>query len=200
MDNSTKQTWSTIKFPKEFVCEIGSYSKENGWNSSSEFLIAAAKYVLKYQIDLHGESSPFTQTTASQMFEYLKSVSEALKTIPERIKMAEEINQLKIDLIQTRNDLERVKKSQTAWKKEAETQKGQKNAALEEQEKLKKDVSILTEKTEFFETKFQKITDQIRNCFKELENEKSRWRGQSKKLRMAIATLEWILSETDHPP
>lgn len=200
MDNSTKQTWSTIKFPKEFVCEIGSYSKENGWNSSSEFLIAAKKYVLKYQIDLHGESSPFTQTIASQMFEYLKSVSEALKTIPERIKMAEEINQLKIDLIQTRNDLERVKKSLAAWKTEALTQKGQKKAALENQEKLRKDVSTITEKAQILESLLNNISGNVKNSLQELETEKSWWRRQSKKLRMAVATLEWILSEADHPP
>ena len=172
MDNSTKQTWSTIKFPKEFVCEIGSYSKENGWNSSSEFLIAAKKYVLKYQIDLHGESSPFTQTIASQMFEYLKSVSEALKTIPERIKMAEEINQLKIDLIQTRNDLERVKKSQTAWKKEADTQKGQKDAALAGQEKQRQDIYILKEKVQALETFLHNISCSVKDSIQEIKEEK----------------------------
>ena len=114
--------------------------------------------------------------------------------------MAEEINQLKIVLIQTRNELEIVKKSQAAWKKEADTQKGQKDAALAGQEKQRQDIYILKEKVQALETFLHNISCSVKDSIQEIKEEKSWWRRQSKKLRMAIATLEWILSEADHPP
>ena len=85
-------TWSTIKFPREFVAEMAGYSKDSDWRSSSEFIMAAARYVQKYQIDLHGEDSFFHQTVATQLIYSLEKTSKALSEFPEKIELIRDGN------------------------------------------------------------------------------------------------------------
>ena len=201
MNKSKEKTnWSTIKFPREFVSDLATFSRANGWKSSSEYIMATVRYARKYQIDLHGEDSTFHQTTATQMLVIMKSVSESLKGIPERMQLTMENNQLKVELMVAQKDISQLKKAQVGWKQEADIQMGAKNEALEKIDNLQHDVSIQTERANHLDSKLHEITEKVKNCLLQIEDEKPIWRRQSKRLRKAIIILNWIISEVNPPP
>lgn len=195
-----KKQWSTIKFPHEFVSMTSQFAKENGWHSSSEFIIAATEYIRKYGINLHGELSPFIQTDISILVEKLHGTTEALKDIPGRLQLVQQYNTLRVELMTSRKDLARNKSSLSAWKKEAETQKSEKFQIQGELENKKEELAVEKNRVAVQEDKLKVIIQKVGQCLQKIESEKSFWGKYKKKLNIALATLKWILTEHEKPP
>ena len=191
----TNMTWSTIKFPREFVAEMASLSKDNGWRSSSEFIMAAARYVQKYQIDLHGEDSFFHQTVATQLIYSLEKTSKALSEFPEKIELIQRVNELELNLSASQDNLEQCNKAFAAWKKAALSLKAEKETSQVEMEKMKSEVSTLTEQAKKLDTLLQAIHQKVNQSLYEIENENSMFGKEGKRLGIALVTLRWIVSD-----
>ncbi len=200
MSGMTNITWSTIKFPREFVAETASYSKEKNWRSSSEFIVAAVRYIQKYNIDLHGEELFFNQTVATKLLASLEKTNNALNDFPAKIELVQRVNELKQDLSATQNNLEQCNTSSAAWKKAALSYKEEKNTALSKIEKMKGDASALEEQVKKLDMKLQAITQKVNQSLSEIEEENPMFGKEKKKLEIALATLKWILTEHEKPP
>ena len=195
-----KQQRSTIKFPQEFVKDTSLFAKENGWHSSSEFIIAAIEYIRKNGINLHGELSPFIQTDISFLVEKLRGTTEALKDIPERLLLIRQNNTLKMELMTSQKDLARNKSSLSAWKNEAETQKSEKFQIQGKFENKKEELAVEKNRVAVREDKLKAINQKVGQCLQEIENENSFMGKDKKKLDLALTTLKWILAQHEKPP
>ena len=188
-------TWSTIKFPREFVAEMAGYSKDSDWRSSSEFIMAAARYVQKYQIDLHGEETFFHQTVATRLLESLENTYEALNGFPEKIGLIQRVKELELNLSTSQDNLKQCNKAFASWKKAALSLKAEKETAQAEMEKVKSEVSTLTEQEKKLDTLLQAIHQKVNQSLYEIENENSMFGKEGKRLGIALETLRWIVSD-----
>lgn len=188
-------TWSTIKFPREFVAEMAGYSKDSDWRSSSEFIMAAARYVQKYQIDLHGEETFFHQTIATRLLESLENTYEVFNGFPDKIELIQRVKELELNLSTSQDNLAQCNKAFAAWKKAALSLKAEKETAQAEIEKMKSEVSTLTEQAKKLDTLLQAIRQKVNRSLYEIENENSIFGKEGKRLGIALETLRWIVSD-----
>ena len=222
---SSKTIWSTIKFPREFVADISAYSKENGWKSSCEFIMAAYAFIYKNELDLHGELPPESQTDIIYLTKAISAVANILQEFPDKADLIQQVNQLKVDLSSTQKDLDKALKANSSWKKAYDTLKEdnqkaladvkkqrqdalaviekQKQDALTEIDSQKQEVSRLTDMTNKQAEILQSITSKANETVQKIEDENSSWGRfgiDGKKLAVALETLRWIAEEVSQDP
>lgn len=200
---TSKTVWSTIKFPREFVAEISAYSKENGWKSSCEFIMAAIDFIHKFDLDLHGELPLDCQTDVVFLIDVMKIVVNKLNEFPDKANLIQQVNQLKADLSSTQKELDKSNKANSSWQKTNDSLKAEKQDALDELQRQKQEVSRLMAMTKTQDERLQSITLKVNDTLQQIEAENSSWGRfgvDRKKLAIALETLRWVTSETSNPP
>ena len=195
---TNKTIWSTIKFPQDFVADISAYSKENGWKSSCEFIMAAMDFIRKHDLDLHGELPPNCQTTVNLLANAMMLVVDMLNEFPEKTQLIQQVNQLKADLSSIQKDLEKSNKDNNSWKKAHDTLKQEKQFALDEIEKQKLEVARLMAMTKGQDERLRSISLRANETLQQINAENSSWGRfgvDGKKLAIALETLRWVASE-----
>ena len=214
MKKTSKTVWSTIKFPHDFVADISAYSKENGWKSSCEFIMAAVDFIHKFNLDLHGELPRSCQTDVVFLIDAMKIVVNKLNEFPDKANLIQQVNQLKADLSSTQKELDKSNKANSSWQKTNDSlKKEKKNAldemgrqeqvALDESERQKQEVSRLTALTKTQDERLQSITLKVNETLQQINAENSSWGlfgVDGKKLAIALETLRWVASETAKTP
>ena len=210
----SKTVWSTIKFPRDFVADISAYSKENGWKSSCEFIMAAYAFIYKNELDLHGELPPESQTDIIYLTKAISAVANILQEFPDKADLIQQVNQLKVDLSSTQKDLDKALKANSSWKKAYDTLKEvnqkaladvekQKQDALTEIDSQKQEVSKLTDMTNKQGEILRSISSKANETVQKIEDENSSWGRfgiDGKKLAFALETLRWIAEEVSQNP
>ena len=202
MKKTSKTVWSTIKFPHDFVANISAYSKENGWKSSCEFIMAAVDFIHKFNLDLHGELPKDCQTDVVFLIDAMKIVVNKLNEFPIKANLIQQVNQLKADLSSTQKELDKSNKANSSWQKTNDSLKAEKQDALDELEKQRQEVSRLMALTMTQDERFQSITVKVNETLQQINAENSSWGRfgvDGKKLAMALETLRWVASETSNP-
>ena len=202
MKKTSKTVWSTIKFPHDFVANISAYSKENGWKSSCEFIMAAVDFIHKFNLDLHGELPKDCQTDVVFLIDAMKIVVNKLNEFPNKANLIQQVNQLKAELSSTQKELDKSNKANSSWQKTNDSLKAEKQDALDELEKQRQEVSRLMALTMTQDERFQSITVKVNETLQQINAENSSWGRfgvDGKKLAMALETLRWVTSETSHP-
>jgi hypothetical protein len=203
MKKTSKTVWSTIKFPHDFVANISAYSKENGWKSSCEFIMAAVDFIHKFNLDLHGELPRSCQTDVVFLIDAMKIVVNKLNEFPDKANLIQQVNQLKADLSSTQKELDKSNKANSSWQKTNDSLKAEKQDALDELEKQRQEVSRLTAMTKTQDERLQSITLKVNDTLQQINAENSSWGRfgvDGKKLAIALETLRWVTSETSNPP
>ncbi len=203
MKKTSKTVWSTIKFPHDFVASISAYSKENGWKSSCEFIMAAVDFIHKFDLDLHGELPKDCQTDVVFLIDAMKIVVNKLNEFPDKANLIQQVNQLKADLLSTQKELDKSNKANSSLQKTNDSLETEKHDALDELEKQKLEVSRLRDMTKNNDEKLQSITLKVNDTLQQIEGENSflgRIGMDGKKLAIALETLRWVASETSKPP
>ena len=201
MKKTSKTVWSTIKFPHDFVANISAYSKENGWKSSCEFIMAAVDFIHKFNLDLHGELPKDCQTDVVFLIDAMRIVVNKLNEFPIKANLIQQVNQLKADLSSTQKELDKSNKANSSWQKTNDSLKAEKQDALDELEKQKLEVSRLTAMTKTQDERLQSITLKVNDTLQQINSENSSWGRfgvDGKKLAIALETLRWVASETSH--
>ena len=201
MKKTSKTVWSTIKFPHDFVADISAYSKENGWKSSCEFIMAAVDFIHKFNLDLHGELPKDCQTDVVFLIDAMKIVVNKLNEFPNKANLIQQVNQLKAELSSTQKELDKSNKANSSWQKTNDSLKAEKQDALDELEKQKLEVSRLTAMTKTQDERLQSITLKVNDTLQQINAENSSWGRfgvDGKKLAIALETLRWVASETSH--
>lgn len=202
MKKTSKTVWSTIKFPHDFVADISAYSKENGWKSSCEFIMAAVDFIHKFNLDLHGELPKDCQTDVVFLIDAMRIVVNKLNEFPNKANLIQQVNQLKADLSSTQKELDKSNKANSSWQKTNDSLKAEKQDALDELEKQRQEVSRLMALTKTQDERLQSITLKVNDTLQQINAENSSWGRfgvDGKKLAMALETLRWVASETSHP-
>ena len=202
MKKTSKTVWSTIKFPHDFVANISAYSKENGWKSSCEFIMAAVDFIHKFNLDLHGELPKDCQTDVVFLIDAMRIVVNKLNEFPNKANLIQQVNQLKAELSSTQKELDKSNKANSSWQKTNDSLKVEKQDALDELEKQRQEVSRLMALTKTQDERLQSITLKVNDTLQQINAENSSWGRfgvDGKKLAMALETLRWVASETSHP-
>lgn len=202
MKKTSKTVWSTIKFPHDFVANISAYSKENGWKSSCEFIMAAVDFIHKFNLDLHGELPRSCQTDVVFLIDAMRIVVNKLNEFPDKANLIQQVNQLKADLSSTQKELDKSNKANSSWQKTNDSLKAEKQDALDELEKQRQEVSRLMALTMTQDERLQSITLKVNDTLQQINAENSSWGRfgvDGKKLAMALETLRWVTSETSNP-
>ena len=202
MKKTSKTVWSTIKFPHDFVADISAYSKENGWKSSCEFIMAAVDFIHKFNLDLHGELPRSCQTDVVFLIDAMKIVVNKLNEFPIKANLIQQVNQLKADLSSTQKELDKSNKANSSWQKTNDSLKAEKRDALDELEKQRHEVSRLMALTLTQDERLQSITLKVNDTLQQINAENSSWGRfgvDGKKLAIALETLRWVASETSNP-
>ena len=202
MKKTSKTVWSTIKFPHDFVADISAYSKENGWKSSCEFIMAAVDFIHKFNLDLHGELPKDCQTDVVFLIDAMKIVVNKLNEFPNKVNLIQQVNQLKADLSSTQKELDKSNKANSSWQKTNDSLKAEKQDALDELEKQRQEVSRLMALTKTQDERLQSITLKVNDTLQQINAENSSWGRfgvDGKKLAIALETLRWVTSETSNP-
>ncbi len=202
MKKTSKTVWSTIKFPHDFVANISAYSKENGWKSSCEFIMAAVDFIHKFNLDVHGELPRSCQTDVVFLIDAMKIVVNKLNEFPDKANLIQQVNQLKADLSSTQKELDKSNKANSSWQKTNDSLKAEKQDALDELEKQRQEVSRLMALTMTQDERLQSITVKVNETLQQINAENSLWGRfgvDGKKLAIALETLRWVASETSNP-
>lgn len=202
MKKTSKTVWSTIKFPHDFVANISAYSKENGWKSSCEFIMAAVDFIHKFNLDLHGELPRSCQTDVVFLIDAMKIVVNKLNEFPDKANLIQQVNQLKADLSSTQKELDKSNKANSSWQKTNDSLKAEKQDALDELEKQRQEVSRLMALTMTQDERLQSITLKVNDTLQQINAENSSWGRfgvDGKKLAIALEALRWVTSETSNP-
>ena len=202
MKKTSKTVWSTIKFPHDFVADISAYSKENGWKSSCEFIMAAYDFIYKNELNLHGELPPECQPDIIYLTKAINAVANMLKQFPDKANLIQQVNQLKADLSSTQKELDKSNKANSSWQKTNDSLKAEKQDALDELEKQKQEVSRLTAMTKTQDERLQSITLKVNDTLQQINAENSSWGRfgvDGKKLAIALEALRWVTSEASNP-
>ena len=202
MKKTSKTVWSTIKFPHDFVASISAYSKENGWKSSCEFIMAAVDFIHKFDLDLHGELPKDCQTDVVFLIDAMKIVVNKLNEFPIKANLIQQVNQLKADLSSTQKELDKSNKANSSWQKTNDSLKKERQDALDELEKQRQEVSRLMALTMTQDERLQSITVKVNDTLQQINAENSSWGRfgvDGKKLAAALETLRWVASETSNP-
>ena len=202
MKKTSKTVWSTIKFPHDFVANISAYSKENGWKSSCEFIMAAVDFIHKFNLDLHGELPRSCQTDVVFLIDAMRIVVNKLNEFPDKANLIQQVNQLKADLSSTQKELDKSNKANSSWQKTNDSLKAERQDALDELEKQRQEVSRLMALTMTQDERLQSITLKVNETLQQINAENSSWGRfgvDGKKLAMALETLRWVASETSNP-
>ena len=202
MKKTSKTVWSTIKFPHDFVADISAYSKENGWKSSCEFIMAAVDFIHKFNLDLHGELPRSCQTDVVFLIDAMKIVVNKLNEVPDKANLIQQVNQLKADLSSTQKELDKSNKANSSWQKSNDSLKTEKQDALDELERQRQEVSRLTAMTKTQDERLQSITLKVNDTLQQINAENSSWGlfgVDGKKLAIALEALRWVTSETSNP-
>ena len=211
---TSKTIWSTIKFPRKFVADTAAYSRENGWKSSSEFIMAAIDFIHKFNLDLHGELPQGCQTDVAFLTQAMSIVANKLNEFPDKADLIKHVNKLTADLTSMQTDRDKTLKANLSWKKAYDSLNTEKQNALNEMAKQKQEildelgkqkleVSRLTGLTNNQDEKLQSITDKVNETLQQIEGDNSflgRIGMDGKKLAIALETLRWVASETSKPP
>ena len=203
MKKTSKTVWSTIKFPHDFVAKISAYSKENGWKSSCEFIMAAVDFIHKFNLDLHGELPKDCQTDVVFLIDARRIVVNKLNEFPDKANLIQQVNQLKADLSSTQKELDKSNKANSSWQKTNDSLKTERQDALDELEKQRQEVSRLMALTKTQDERLQSITVKVNDTLQQINAENSSWGRfgvDGKKLAIALETLRWVTSETSNPP
>lgn len=202
MKKTSKTVWSTIKFPHDFVAKISAYSKENGWKSSCEFIMAAVDFIHKFNLDLHGELPKDCQTDVVFLIDAMRIVVNKLNEFPDKANLIQQVNQLKADLSSTQKELDKSNKANSSWQKTNDSLKTERQDALDELEKQRQEVSRLMALTMTQDERLQSITLKVNDTLQQINAENSSWGRfgvDGKKLAIALEALRWVTSETSHP-
>ncbi len=201
-EKTSKTVWSTIKFPRDFVTDISAYSKENGWKSSCEFIMAAIDFIHKFHLDLHGELPQECQTDVAFLIDAMKIVVNKLNEFPDKANLIQQVSQLKADLSSTQKELDKSNKANSSWQKTNDSLKTERQDALDELEKQKQEVSRLMALTKTQDERLQSITLKVNDTLQQINADNSSWGRfgvDGKKLAIALETLRWVTSETSNP-
>ena len=202
MKKTSKTVWSTIKFPHDFVASISAYSKENGWKSSCEFIMAAIDFIHKFDLNLHGELPKDCQTDVVFLIDAMRIVVNKLNEFPNKANLIQQVNQLKADLSSTQKELDKSNKANSSWQKTNDSLKAERQDALDELEKQRQEVSRLMALTMTQDERLQSITLKVNETLQQINAENSSWGRfgvDGKKLAIALETLRWVASETSNP-
>ena len=202
MKKTSKTVWSTIKFPHDFVAKISAYSKENGWKSSCEFIMAAVDFIHKFNLDLHGELPKDCQTDVVFLIDAMRIVVNKLNEFPDKANLIQQVNQLKADLSSTQKELDKSNKANSSWQKTNDSLKTERQDALDELEKQRQEVSRLMALTMTQDERLQSITLKVNDTLQQINAENSSWGRfgvHGKKLAIALEALRWVTSETSNP-
>ena len=214
MTKTDKTIWSTIKFPRKFVADTAAYSRENGWKSSCEFIMAAIDFIYKFNLDLHGELPQECQTDVVFLTQAMSFVANKLNEFPDKADLIRQVSKLTADLTSMQTDRDKALKANQSWKKAYDSLNTEKQNALNEMAKQKLEtldelgkqkleVSRLTGLTKNQEEKLQSITDKVNETLQQIEGDNSflgRIGMDGKKLAIALETLRWVASATSKPP
>ena len=202
MKKTSKTVWSTIKFPHDFVANISAYSKENGWKSSCEFIMAAVDFIHKFNLDLHGELPRSCQTDVVFLIDAMRIVVNKLNEFPDKANLIQQVNQLKADLSSTQKELDKSNKANSSWQKTNDSLKTERQDALDELEKQRQEVSRLMALTMTQDERLQSITLKVNDTLQQINAENSSWGRfgvDGKKLAIALEALRWVTSEASNP-
>ena len=207
------------------MADTAAYSRENGWKSSSEFIMAAIDFIHKFNLDLHGELPQGCQTDVAFLTQAMSIVANKLNEFPDKADLIKHVNKLTADLTSMQTDRDKALKANQSWKNAYDSLKAKKQDALDELERQKQaaldemakqkqeamdelgkqklEVSRLTGLTNNQDEKLQSITDKVNDTLQQIEGENSflgRIGMDGKKLAIALETLRWVASETSKPP